>query len=180
MLRDRGAVVFDADELARRAVSPGTAGYAAVVDRFGRDVLAPGGDIDRRKLASVVFTDADARRDLESIVHPAVFRLLMEELEPYRATKRVVVFDAPLIVETGFQDACDVLVVVTAPATLRIGRLLAARGMTDEEAEARVSSQAAEDQRQQAADVVLHNDGTLSELERKVDHLWRRLAAAAD
>jgi len=129
MLEARGAVVFDADILAREAVAPGTPGHDAVVARFGADVLAPGGEVDREALAAIVFADPAARRDLEAIVHPEVRRLFAEGCEAHRDTEAVVVFSAPLLVETGMHSAFDVLVVVSAPVQTQVERLLRDRGM---------------------------------------------------
>ncbi len=179
MLAERGAVVVDADELAREAVAPGTPGHARVVERFGTSVLGPEGGIDRRALAEVVFSDPAARRDLEAIVHPEVFRRLAEVAEGYRDTDRVVVFDAPLIVETGQARAFDVLVVVTAPEEAQIRRLAADRGMAEEEVRARLAAQLPAADKAAAADVVLDNAGSLAELEARVDRLWGELRARA-
>jgi dephospho-CoA kinase len=175
MLENRGAVVFDADVLARRAVEPGTPGHDAVVARFGADVLAPGGALDREALASIVFSDPSARRDLETIVHPEVRRLLAEGCEAYRDTDRVVVFSAPLLVETGMHTAFEVLVVVATPVQTQVERLLRDRAMSEEQARARIAAQAPIEEKALAADVVLDNDGTLGELEEQVDRLWSDL-----
>jgi dephospho-CoA kinase len=175
MLEQRGAVVFDADVLARRAIDIGTPGFHKVVEHFGQSVLTPAGEIDRQALADMVFRDPQARLALESIVHPEVFRLLAEGAAPYRGTDRVVVFDAPLIVETGFEKACDVLVVVTASEEAQVARVMADRGMTSEEARARIGAQAATAEKERSADFVIRNDGTVEELERRVDHLWSEL-----
>jgi dephospho-CoA kinase len=177
MMRERGAVVFDADELARRAIDPGTAGHAKVIERFGPRTLSADGSIDRRSVARRVFGDEDARRDLEAIVHPEVFRLMKEGLDPYRETDRVVVFDAPLIVEAGFRAAFDVLVVVTASLDLRLKRVESSGRMTKEEARARVTVQAPDEDKERVADFVIRNDGTLDDLEREVDRLWRQLVS---
>lgn len=179
MLGTRGAVVFDADDLARRAVEPDTPGHAAVVDRFGPEVQAPDGGVDRGALARMVFEDDRARRDLEAIVHPEVFRLLNEGLEPHRGTDRVAVFDAPLIVETGFHRACDVLVVVTAPEDVRVSRLVAQGRLTEPEARARIAAQAPDEDKVRLADVVIHNDGGLENLGGAVDTLWGDLESRA-
>jgi dephospho-CoA kinase len=178
MLAARGAVVFDADELARRAVEPGTPGHAAVVERFGREVQGPEG-VDRGALAQVVFEDDRARRDLEAIVHPEVFRLLNEGLERHRGTDRVAVFDAPLVVETGFHRACDVLVVVTAPEDLRVARLVTQGRLTEPEARARIAAQAPEEDKVRLADAAIRNDGDLEDLGRAVDTVWRDLESRA-
>ncbi len=179
MLEERGAVVFDADVLAREAVAPGTEGHRAVVERFGADVLAPGGELDRDALASVVFADPAARRDLEAIVHPEVRRLFAEGAEAFRESDRVVVFSAPLLVETGMHTAFEVLVVVSAPAEVQVARLLRDRGMSDEAIRARIAAQAPLEDKAAVADIILHNGGSLEELERQVDRLWDDLAARA-
>lgn len=178
MLADRGAIVVDADELARRAIEPGTRGHRKVLEMFGDDVLAEDGSIDRRALADVVFADPEARRALESITHPEVFRMLAEEVEIRRGTDAVLVFDAPLIVETGFDASTDLLVVVSADPAAQIERVVA-RGMDRGEAEARIAAQASPDEREARADVVVRNDGELEDLERRVDALWERLRREA-
>ena len=142
MLEERGAVVFDADLLAREAVEPGTPGHAAVIERFGADVLAPGGELDREALASIVFADPSARRDLEQIVHPEVRRLFAEGSEAYRDTDRIVVFSAPLLVETGMHTAFEILVVVSATVATQIERLMRQRGMSEAAIRARIDAQA--------------------------------------
>ena len=179
MLARRGAVVVDADELARRAVAPGTPGHAEVVARFGRDILAPDGSIDRKRLADVVFSDPAARRDLEAIVHPEVARMFAEEAARHLGTDHVVVYVAPLLVETGRADEFDVLVVVTAPEEAQVERLVRERGMTEEEVRARIAAQLPQEEKAARADVVLDNGGPLEELERQVDELWRALRAQA-
>lgn len=182
MLAERGATVVDADELARRAIAPGTRGHHRVLEVFGDEVETADGSIDRGALARVVFDDPEARRALESITHPEVFRLLAEEVERRRDSGDVVVFDAPLIVETGFDEAIDVLVVVTLPRDLQVERVVA-RGMSRAEAEARIAAQASSQEREARADELVRNDGDLQELERQVDALWIRLrerAAARD
>jgi len=178
MLADRGAVVVDADELARRAIDPGSPGFHKVVRVFGDDVVAEDGSIDRRALARIVFDDPEARRALESITHPEVFRLLAQEVEGRRDTDDVVVFDAPLIVETGFDAATDVLVVVTLDPALQLERVVA-RGMDRAEAEARIAAQASPEEREARADEVVRNDGDLEDLERRVAALWERLRREA-
>lgn len=179
MLADRGAVVVDADDLARRAVAPGTHGHHQVVQVFGDDILAADGSIDRATLSRVVFADPEKRRALESIIHPEVFRLLAEEAERLRGTDRVLVFDAPLIVETGFHEACDVVVVVTAPVDRQIERVVLDRGMDVEEARGRIAAQVPPERREGVADVVIRNDGDLQALEAQVDDLWGRLGRRA-
>jgi dephospho-CoA kinase len=175
MLGDRGAVIVDADELAARALEPGTRGYQRVCDLFGDEVVLPDGMLDRKAIAARTFDDPERRKALESIVHPEVFRGLAEVVDRYRSTDRVVVFDVPLLVETGFQDAADVVVVVTAPEEERIRRVAADRGLTEAEARARMAAQADAARREAVADVVIRNDGDLAALERAVDNVWADL-----
>lgn len=178
MLAARGAVVVDADELARRAVEPGTEAHRRVVDAFGPGVVDAEGRVDRATLARAVFADEERRRALEAIVHPEVFRMLGEELDRLRGTDAVVVFDAALLVESGFHGACDLVVVVSAPEEQRLARVTA-RGMDEAEARARIAAQAGPEERRAAADVVIENDRDLVALEAQVDALWRRLRDAA-
>ena len=177
LLEDRGAVVFDADLLAREAVEPGTPGHAAVIERFGADVLAPGGELDREALASIVFADPSARRDLEQIVHPEVRRLFAEGSEAYRDTDRVVVFSAPLLVESGMHTAFEILVVVSATVATQIERLMRQRGMSEASIRARIDAQAPLEDKAAVADFLVDNEGTLDELASQVERLWNELSA---
>ena len=179
LLEKRGAVVFDADLFAREAVEPGTPGHAAVIERFGADVLAPGGELDREALASIVFADPAARRDLEQIVHPEVRRLFAEGSEAYRDTDRVVVFSAPLLVETGMHTAFEVLVVVSATVATQIDRLMRQRGMSEPSIRARIDAQAPLEDKAAAADILVDNEGSLEELESQVEQLWNDLSTRA-
>jgi dephospho-CoA kinase len=179
LLAERGAVVVDADELSRQALEPGTRAHAQVCDLFGDEVLTPSGELDRAAIAAAVFTDEAKRRALESIVHPEVFRMLADTLEEQRGTDDVVVFDAALIVETGFHEACDVVVVVTATPEVQVARMTRDRGMSPEETRDRIAAQVAPAAREAVADVVIPNNGDLEELERRVDELWRVLRSRA-
>ena len=179
MLEERGAVVFDADLLAREAVEPGTPGHTAVIERFGADVLAPGGELDREALASIVFADPSARRDLEQIVHPEVRRLFAEGSEAYRDTDRIVVFSAPLLVESGMHTAFEILVVVSATVETQIERLMRQRGMSEASIRARIDAQAPLEDKAAVADFLVDNEGTLAELESQVERLWHDLSARA-
>jgi dephospho-CoA kinase len=178
ILRRKGAVVLDADELARRALEPGTPGYGKVLETFGAEILDASGNLDRQRLASTVFADVGARRALESIVHPEIFRRVAAAVETYRGTDAVLVFDAPLIVESGFAAFCDVLIVVTAPAEVRIARLVE-RGMSGENARARIAAQAPDEEKEPLADFLIRNDGSTAELERAVANIWPDLRARA-
>jgi dephospho-CoA kinase len=177
LLADRGAVLVDADELARRALEQGSRAYRQVCDLFGDEVVTASGELDRAAIAATVFSDPERRRALESIVHPEVFRMLAETVEARRGTDDIIVFDAPLIVETGFQDACDVVVVVTAPVEDRVARAAQDRGMTADQARARIGAQIGDAEREAVADVIIRNDGDVARLEARVDDLWERLRA---
>jgi len=178
LLAGHGALILDADVAAREVVAPGTDGQAAVVAEFGEAVLGPDGGLDRAALAAVVFSDPDRRAALNGIVHPRV-RTWMAERLAAAPEGSVVVQDVPLLVESGLTRGgfFDLVVVVDAADPVRIARLARDRGMTDQEATARISAQAPREQRLAAADVVLANDGTPEELAAQVDALWERIAA---
>jgi dephospho-CoA kinase len=167
-----GALVIDADALAREVVEPGTDGLAAVVAEFGEQVLDDDGRLDRPALAGLVFGDEAARGRLNAIVHPRV-RDRAAELIAAAPPGTVVVQDVPLLVETGQADTYDLVVVVEAPEELRVRRLARDRGMSAGEVRARMAAQATDEQRRAVADVVLVNDGTPDDLRAKVDRLWR-------
>lgn len=180
-LRELGAAVVDHDTIARAVVAPGTVGLEAVVARFGNDVLDADGALDRAALGHVVFNDPVARADLEGILHPEIARVAAEE-EARAVTadpEVVVVHDVPLLVETGQQDDFHVLVVVHAPADLRIARLVETRRSTLPEARRRLAAQASDEERLAAADVVLDGSGTVEELRTQTDELWARLRTQA-
>jgi dephospho-CoA kinase len=177
-LAERGAVIIDADVLAREVVEPGTSGLAAVVARFGASILTDG-RLDRKALGRIVFADEAARRDLEAIVHPAV-RRRAAELEAEAAADAVVVHMIPLLVETAQQDSFDVVVVVDADPETQIRRLREREGIGAEEASARLAAQAARDQRLAAADVIIDNNGDVAESRRQVNQIWPDLAAQAN
>ena len=178
MLASRGAVVLDSDGLARDAVEPGTAGYDAVVARFGPAVVAPDGSLDRAALASVVFADGTARADLEAIVHPEVRRSIADAVAAHADTGHVVVVDSPLLFERGANEGFPVVVVVTASDATRIVRLVA-RGMRESDVRARIAAQMPLQDKAALADVVLDNDGDESALEDQVDRLWADLCERA-
>jgi dephospho-CoA kinase len=146
-----------------------------VVQRFGEDLTGAGGEIDRAALATVVFADAAARRDLEAIVHPAVGHVILARLGEEAATDHVVVLDVPLLVESGGRRRypVDGVLVVDAPEDVAIDRLVRVRGMTEEEARARIASQANRAERLAAADFVILNTGTIEELAAMVEEAWR-------
>jgi dephospho-CoA kinase len=175
LLAQHGAAVIDADALAREVVAPGTKGFAEVVAAFGPDVVAPDGALDRAALAERVFSDAEARHQLEAVIHPRV-RRRAAQLEAMAPPDSVVVHDIPLLVETAQTDRFDLVVVVDVPPELAVQRLVNQRGMAEQQARDRVSAQAGRDQRLAAADVVIDNGGDLDGLRARVDELWRELS----
>jgi dephospho-CoA kinase len=168
----RGAVLVDADRLAREVVAAGTDGQAAVVAAFGPEVLGPDGELDRPALGARVFGDEAARRRLEGIIHPRV-RARTAELTAAAAPSAIVVNDVPLLVETGLTASYHLVVVVDAEPAVRIRRLVQTRGMSEEQAAARIAAQADDAVRRDAADVVLANNGGLEELDARVERLWQ-------
>jgi dephospho-CoA kinase len=173
-----GAIVVDADAIAREVVEPGTDGLAEVVAAFGREVLLPDGRLDRARLGDVVFGDPEARRRLNAIVHPLVGQR-MAELDQAAGPDAIVVHDVPLIAENARSDAYDMVVVVDAPPRTQIERLTRSRDMTREQAQARMAAQASREQRLAIADIVIDNSGSLAELDRQVGDLWAQLRRRA-
>jgi dephospho-CoA kinase len=178
LLAARGAVVIDADRIAREVVEPGTPGLAAIVAAFGDRMLRPDGSLDRPALAGVVFADPEARKQLDGIVHPLV-RARSAELAAVVPGNAVVVHDVPLLVETGQTGSYDLVLVVRADPEVRVRRLVQ-RGLSEEDARARIGAQATDEQRRAVADVVLDNDGTEEDLAAQVERFWiERVAPAA-
>jgi dephospho-CoA kinase len=171
-LAQNGAVLIDADRLAREVVAPGTDGLAEIVETFGSGVLTPGGELDRPALGAQVFRDDDARRRLERIIHPRV-RARSAEMTREAPPDAIVVNDVPLLVETGAAPSYHLVLVIDAERDRRIRRLVETRAMTEEQAAARIAAQASDDQRRQAADVLLDNNGDLAGLHERVDALVR-------
>ena len=176
LLAARGAMVIDADRLAREVVEPGTDGYAALLDEFGPSVLSADGSVNRATLAELVFADEAARRRLETIIHPRV-RARAKELEAQADPQAVVVHEIPLLVETS-ADGFDVVVVVDIAEDEAVRRLLG-RGMSADDAWSRIRTQASREQRRAVADVVLDNSGGTDSLSEQVEALWRDLSARA-
>lgn len=176
-LAARGAVIIDADVLAREVVEPGTPALAAIIDKFGPQIMRDG-KLDRSQLGAIVFADPDARRDLERIVHPAV-RARAAELERAADPDAVVVHVIPLLVETGQQEDFDVVVTIDVDHETQIQRLIARNGFSRAEAAARVDAQASSEERRTAADVVVDNNGNLDDLREQIAALWGVLTSAA-
>lgn len=178
LLASYGAVVIDADVLAREVVAPGTPGLEAVVARFGADVLDEAGALDRAALGAVVFSDEGARKDLEAIIHPAV-RARAAEIEAASAPDAVVVHVIPLLVETGQANAFDAVVVVDVAPETQLDRLRRRNGLDEQDARRRIAAQASREARLAVADHVVDNDGRPDELTQKVARLWRELPQIA-
>jgi dephospho-CoA kinase len=168
---ERGAVVIDADLLAREVVAPGSPGLAAIVDRFGEGVLDDAGALNRPALGAIVFADGRSRRELEGITHPLIARRTAE-LVAAAPEGAIVVHDVPLLVEKSYGPGYHLVVVVGADAQTRVRRLMHTRGMTESDARSRIAAQASDDERREAADVWLDNDGPKDDLLAAVDALW--------
>lgn len=178
MLAKLGAEVIDADQLAREAVRPGSDGLAEIVSRFGPSVLDPNGELDRRRLGSIVFGDEAARRDLNRIVHPRVAARTAEEIEA--AAKRgaeVVVYDVPLLYENALEKTFPEVVVVSVSPETQRGRIATRDRLEQAEIEARIRAQLPLAEKVTRATHVIDNDGTLEQTERQVRALWEKLRA---
>ncbi|MCG6566197.1 dephospho-CoA kinase [Tessaracoccus sp. ZS01] len=177
-LEARGAVIIDSDLLAREVVQPGTPGLAAVVERFGEDILTPEGMLDRPRLGRLIFADDAAREDLNAIVHPLV-RARSAEMEQKAPADAVVVHVIPLLVETGQQDLFDEVVVVDVPVNTQILRLMHRNNLSRDEAYQRIMAQASRVERRAAATQVIDNDGDQASTVRQVEQLWEKLSNSA-
>lgn len=175
ILAELGAVVIDADELAREVVARGTPGLARVVEEFGPEILTPEGDLDRPELGRIVFADEPRRKALEAIVHPLVFERYAE-LEAAAPEHGLVVHDIPLLAESGRADTFDAVIVVETPAEVQVERMLRDRGWTREDAEARIAAQATPEQRRAIATHLIVNTGTREDLREQVERVYRELA----
>lgn len=174
LLVGHGAVLIDADRIAREVVEPGTPGLAAVVEEFGTRILTPEGTLDRPKLGSIVFADPGRRAALNAIVHPLV-GARSAELERAARPGSVIIHDVPLLTENGLAPLYDLVVVVDAAPKTQLDRLVRLRGMTEEDARARMAAQATREQRRAVADLVIDNDGTVEDLEPQVAEVWSEL-----
>jgi dephospho-CoA kinase len=174
MLAELGAVVIDADLLAREVVGRGTDGLEEVVSAFGSQVLTPAGDLDRPALGARVFADETRRRDLEAIIHPRV-RARAAEIEASAPEGSLIVHDIPLLAETGQGAAFDAVVVVDVPSELQVERMVRERGWTQAEANSRIAAQASREERRAMATYVIENTGTIEDLRRRVAEVFARL-----
>jgi dephospho-CoA kinase len=177
MLADLGAVVIDADLLAREVVARGSPGLAAVAAEFGEEILTPDGDLDRAAMGRLVFADEFARRRLEAIVHPLVFERTTE-LEEQASEDAVVVHDIPLLAESSRDRSFDAVIVVDAPAELQLARMTGDRGWTEEDARARIAAQASREARRAIATHVVENTGTREDLRARVAEVYADVVSA--
>lgn len=181
MLSERGATIIDADVLARRAVEAGTAAHDQIVARWSADVLAPDGQLDRAALRRIVFADHDQLEELNQIVHPEVERLRTRLLDQARKRgDRMVVCDIPLLFERHMTDRFDRIILVDAHRAVRLERLVKDRGLRETEAMEMIAAQMPAELKRARADFVIDNDGTLTQLERRVQDVWSSLLEATD
>ncbi|MCX4551747.1 dephospho-CoA kinase [Streptomyces sp. NBC_01500] len=178
LLVSYGAVLIDADRIAREVVEPGTPGLAAVVEAFGESVLTAEGSLDRPKLGSIVFADADRLATLNAIVHPLV-GARSAELEGLAGADSVVIHDVPLLTENGLAPLYDLVIVVDASPGTQLDRLVRLRGMRESEARARMAAQVGREERREIADLLIDNDGPLEALEPQVRTVWAQLSERA-
>ena len=176
-MRAAGLATIDADVLARQVIAPGAPAYAAVVARFGPEVIDDTGAVDRRALAAVVFADPSARRELEAIVHPAVYEAIAGWFAALPADTPLAIADIPLLFETGREGDFDAVVVVACPREEQVRRVIARDSVTRDEAEARIAAQWPIERKVAAADHVIRTTGTVADTERQVDELVRRLTS---
>jgi len=173
LFSQKGAVVIRSDELARQVIEPQTPGFQQVIDRFGKDLLNAEGYIDRAKLAQIVFKDDAALKDLENIIHPLV-RSKTNQIIDQHTSETIIVNEIPLLLEKKMESLFDFLVIVISSEKNRLERL-AQRGLTTEQATARMAKQVSDEQRKAAADFLIVNDGNLDQLEADVEKIWQTL-----
>jgi dephospho-CoA kinase len=174
ILRELGAVVIDADALAREVVAKGTPGLAAVVEEFGPDLLTPEGELDRAAMGALVFGDESARKRLEAIVHPLVFERIVD-LETHAPQGSLIVHDIPLLAESGRAGTFDAVVVVDAPREAQVERMVRDRGWSETDALARIAAQATPEDRRAIATYLIENTGTREDLRREVERVHAAL-----
>ena len=180
LLAEQGAKVVDADLLGREALQPGRPAWHSVVDQFGDEVLAHHSlQIDRKRLAEIVFADRDKLAALNAIVHPVIMKGIADALDKLRNTDEIVILDAALILELGLSEGLDALVVVVADESLRKKRLANERGMSDADIVARMRAQASPEEQEAKADLVVRNNGNIEELTREAERVWLELSAMA-
>lgn len=177
-LAAHGALVVDADQIAREVVEPGTSGLAEIVAEFGQEVLTGDGRLNRPRLGEIVFSDSARLAKLNAIVHPRV-GARTEELMAQASADAVVVYDVPLLVENDLGSLYELVVVVDVPVEEQVARVVSNRGMDEDQIRARIRAQATREQRRAAADIVIDNSGTPADLDRKAAELWEQLRERA-
>ena len=175
MFADLGAIVIDADAIAKEVLEPGQVGYESVVNNFGEEILDSSGNIDRLILAGKVFGDTTKLKELEEIVHPAVATKVAQIRESLPAGS-IIIYDTPLLIEKSLQQQFDQVIVVLAPEALRTQRLLA-RGLAQNDIIARMSNQATDELRREIANYVIDNSSSLVELREEVQKVWTQISA---
>lgn len=175
MLNKKGAMIIDADLIARDVVEPDKPAWKEIVNRFGDAILRPNREVDRRMLGNIAFKNPEDLAFLNSVIHPQVIAEIDEKLKQMKnefSNGKVVVLDVPLLIEVGLHKQSDLTVVVSAQKNIRLERLIK-QGYSREEAERRITSQAGKEELEKLADVIIENNGTLDELSAKVEDLWR-------
>jgi dephospho-CoA kinase len=176
MLAELGAEVIDADHIARQVVMPGTPAWCKIREHFGPGVLHPDGQLDRQALADIVFADKSKLALLNEITHPAIFARIADRLEAHHDQDVVVILDAALLIEAGLAEGVDVVIVIHSPREIQVERL-AAKGVGQTDARNRIASQLEPEKRLARADIVIDNSGSLEDLGRQVDKIWKELQA---
>lgn len=174
MLVRRGALLVDADRVAREVVEPGTPVLAQVIERFGADLLLPDGSLDRKKLGERVFGNPKALKDLEGLLHPAIRATMSERVRTYESLHpdKLVVVDIPLLYESGLQSHYDQVMLVYVPREIQLERLMKRDGLTKEQAEKRLQAQMSIEEKKKLADIVIDNSGTIENTERQIQAFW--------
>ena len=180
LLRQRGVPCLDADSLAHGVMAPGTEATTEIAARFGSEMLAADGSVDRAKLGRVVFADTAARRDLEALVHPAVFRAIAAGLRAFELISQppLAIVDVPLLFETGAEQTFDRVIVTSCPPEMQVARLID-RGMSESDARARLSAQWPTEEKAAKADYVVRTDGSFADTERQVEEILQRLTSSS-
>ena len=175
ILRELGAVVIDSDQIAREIVAKGTPGLARIVEEFGAEMLTPEGELDRPRMAALVFSDEAALRRLEAITHPLINELGRAREEEAQASGALVVNDMPLIAEMGIAELFDAVIVVDVPVEEAVRRMVEDRGWTVDDAEGRIAAQASREERRAIATYVVDNNGSREDLRRQVEKIYQEL-----
>ncbi len=177
LFRERGASILDLDRIAHEVEEPGRAAWQGIVERFGQDILTPEGTIDREALGAIVFRDSAKREELNRIVHPAVFDEWCRRFEEIvrKDAQAIVISDIPLLIETGWHERMDIVILVYVSPAVQIERIMERNGYTTEEAEDRLRSQMPLADKIPYADFVIRNEGTLAETEAIVEEVWQEL-----